>query len=121
MNLEDAITAHVNWKSTLRNAIRTKGRVDAAALSRDDCCDLGKWLHGEGRRRYAAKPAYMRCVEAHASFHREAGRVARLIDQREYDVAERELGLGTSFGEASTNAVVAINRLKREIAAPSPL
>ena len=82
-------------------------------IAHDDRCELGQWLHGDAKRRYASVAAYSQCVEAHARFHREAGRVVDFINKGDFATAEKELDVASRFGEASTGAVVAINKLKR--------
>lgn len=115
MDFEEAISAHVGWKIAFRTAVDRKRSVDAPHIARDDCCTLGKWLHGEAKKRYAALPAYAQCLDAHAKFHREAGRVSQLINRGDFVAAEAELASGAPFGEASTMAIVGINKLKRAL------
>jgi len=31
--------------------------MDAATISKDNCCDLGKWLHGEAKIKFARRRA----------------------------------------------------------------
>ena len=52
MDLNEAIQAHSEWKMKLRSAIQSRTQLDAATIARDDCCALGKWLHGESRAQY---------------------------------------------------------------------
>jgi hypothetical protein len=48
--------------------------------------------------------------------HREAGKVAQLINQKKYVEAEAALGVGTPYTSASMVTAVAINRIKTEAA-----
>lgn len=48
MNLDTAVQTHALWNTKLRNAISKREQMDLITLSRDDCCELGIWLHGEG-------------------------------------------------------------------------
>ncbi len=116
MNLDNAIGAHVEWKMKLRSAISAQSQMDAATISKDDCCPLGQWLHGEAKQKYGRFGSYKECVGAHAAFHREAGKVAGLINQKQYAAAEKALEGGTSYSAASSAAAVAITKLKREAA-----
>ncbi len=113
MNFDEAISAHVGWKIAFRTAVNAKRPISAPDIGHDDRCPLGQWLHGEAKRRYGALPIYTQCLDAHARFHREAGRVAQIINLGDYATAELELDSGSAFGEASTQAVVAINKFKR--------
>jgi hypothetical protein len=115
MNFDDAISAHIGWKIKFRTAVNTCRSIDAPTIGQDDTCPLGQWLKGEAKRLYGTQPVYRECVEAHSRFHREAGRVAQLINSGDFAKAGRELESGAPFGEASTMAVVAINKFKRVV------
>jgi len=115
MNFEDAIRSHVEWKNTLHTAIVQQTRLDAATIARDDCCTLGKWLHGAAKSKYGHLVSYKECVGAHANFHREAGRVAQIINGRRFAAAELALS-GRPYSSASERTVTAIVRLKSEAA-----
>lgn len=114
MNLESAIQAHAEWKMKLRSAISTQAQLDAATIAKDNCCALGQWLHGEAAAKYGQLSSHMRCVGAHAGFHREAGRVAQLINNKKYSEAESALGSGTTYNTASNEVGGAIIRLRKE-------
>ena len=81
VNLDNAIQAHANWRAKLRTAVTQRESLDADTVSRDDCCELGKWLHGAGGSQYGGKPSFVNLLESHRQFHQEAGKVARLINQ----------------------------------------
>lgn len=116
MDLEQAIGRHAEWKVKFRAAIAKRESLDAATVARDNCCELGKWLYGEGRSRWSALPAYRSCVAKHTEFHQVAGRVALAINAGHYVEAEKMLEGTTSYGAASTDVVTAILRLKKEAA-----
>lgn len=116
MDLDSALAAHQEWKIKLRGAIAGKTKLDAQTISRDDCCPFGKWLHGEAKIRYAAMPAYLECLESHALFHKEAGKVAALINHHAYDQAEKALSAGTPYSAASDKVGGAIIRIRHKIA-----
>mgnify|MGYP002148805600 CR=1 FL=1 len=52
MDLNTAVQKHAEWKTKLRSAIAKQQQMDIVTLSRDDCCELGQWLHGEARARF---------------------------------------------------------------------
>jgi hypothetical protein len=79
IDLDSAIQAHADWRSKLRTAVARKETMDAETIGCDDCCLLGKWLHGAGKSQYGGKPSFVSLVDAHRQFHQEAGKVARLI------------------------------------------
>lgn len=114
MDLDLATQAHASWKVKLRAAIAKKEQLDAASIARDNCCTLGQWLHGDARSRYGRWASYTECVSRHASFHREAGAVARLINAGAYAQAEAALNAGTAYAAASSAVASAILGLKKE-------
>ncbi|RAK64438.1 CZB domain-containing protein [Phenylobacterium kunshanense] len=116
MNLDSAIAAHTEWKIKLRSAIERCEAVDAATIAADNCCELGRWLQGEGKRAHGASVMFSDLGTKHTAFHRAAGQVAREINARNYDAATQLLGAGTTYAAASSAVGVAISALKREIA-----
>jgi len=49
MDLTQAIEKHSEWKAKFRSAISKHETMDADTISKDNCCELGKWLHGESQ------------------------------------------------------------------------
>ena len=117
MDFDSALAAHQEWKVKLRGAISGKSQLDAATIAKDDCCELGKWLRGEAKPKLGALPVYRECVETHAAFHREAGKVAVLINAGKYAEAESALGVGTPYSLASSKIATAIVQMRRKTAA----
>jgi methyl-accepting chemotaxis protein len=116
MNLDNAITAHAQWKTKFRTAITSKETMDAATIGKDNCCELGKWLYGEGRGVYGSKPEFTMLIEKHKAFHSEAGKVATTINAKKFDVALKMIEGTSPFGTASNTVVMAVNGLKKAIA-----
>jgi hypothetical protein len=114
MDLQEAIRAHSDWKTKLRGAITAQSQLDVATIARDDCCALGKWLHGESRPTFGPLASHQACVRKHAAFHTEASKVASTINRRNYAEAEKMLAAGTPYAQASNEVVFAIGALKRE-------
>jgi Chemoreceptor zinc-binding domain len=114
VDLEKAIQAHGEWKVKLRSAIQKKTQLDAQVVAKDNACPLGQWLHGEAKRHFSALGSYRICVEKHAAFHREAGRIAAVINDGKYSEAESLLGNGTPYAAASTVLASAIVALRKE-------
>ncbi|MCS6945933.1 MAG: methyl-accepting chemotaxis protein [Sutterellaceae bacterium] len=110
-----AVEAHRAWKVKLRSAIAKREKLDVATIRRDDCCPLGQWLHGEGGRRWRTRPAFVDLVTKHREFHLAAGEVAETINRGAYEQAQRLLGGGSRFAEASNSTVAAIQRAQREL------
>jgi methyl-accepting chemotaxis protein len=114
-DFDQAVEAHRAWKVKLRSAIAGQQKLDAETLCRDDRCPLGQWLHGAGGSRWGHHPAFVRLVGQHAEFHREAGAVAKAVNQGAYGQAERLIGSGSRFASVSTETVTDILRAKREL------
>jgi Chemoreceptor zinc-binding domain len=116
INLANAISAHNQWKIKLRNAMSADDTLDVETISKDNCCELGKWLHGEGKQAHGDLQLFCDCIKQHAVFHTEAGKVALLINNRRYQEAEDQIDYTSSaFGQASTSVINTINKLKREL------
>jgi methyl-accepting chemotaxis protein len=115
IDLDSAIQAHADWRSKLRTAVTRKETMDAETIGRDDCCALGKWLHGAGKSQYGGKPSFVSLLDAHRQFHEEAGKVARLINKGAYDEADRQLGGNTAFSRASSSVGTAVIQLRDEL------
>ena len=88
--------------------------MDADTIAKDNCCDLGKWLHGEAKAKFASLASHADCVSRHAHFHAEAAKVAKTINARRFDQAEAMLGSGTGYSLASNAVGVAIIGLQRD-------
>jgi hypothetical protein len=114
INLDNAIKAHADWRSKLRQAAQRSEQLDAATIGRDDCCELGKWLHGLGQSQCGSKPSFTGLISAHKDFHKEAGKVAQTVNQGDGDGAEKMLGSDTGFSKASSNVTRLIVQLRSE-------
>jgi methyl-accepting chemotaxis protein len=114
MDLDQAIQAHSSWKIKFRTAITKQETMDAATISKDNCCDLGKWLHGDGKLEFGALASHADCVAKHAMFHTEAGKVATLINAKRYSDAQRMIDADTPYAKASLAVAGAIMQLKAE-------
>jgi methyl-accepting chemotaxis protein len=114
IDLDKAIEKHAEWKVKFRTAISRREEMDDVTISRDDCCDLGKWLHGKAQEHFGDQPSYSDCMTKHAAFHVEAGKVATMINARKYSQAESMLEGGSAFANASSAVGSAIIRLKKD-------
>lgn len=112
-DFDAAAAAHADWKSKLRSAIIKKETLDASTISKDNCCVLGKWLHGEGRSKHSTSAGFSDLIAKHQEFHKEAGAVAAKINAKAYDEAEKMLAGATPYGRASTAVGVALLMVKK--------
>jgi methyl-accepting chemotaxis protein-1 (serine sensor receptor) len=115
INLDSAIKAHADWRAVLRSAANKFEQIDAETIGRDDCCELGKWLHGAGNSKFGGKPTFVALTSRHREFHIEAGKVARAINQGAGSQAEKMLSSGTPFARASGEVGRLIIEIKKEI------
>lgn len=115
INLDDAIKVHAEWKTNLRAAIHKREAVDEATIAKDNCCVLGKWLHNEAKLQYAGMESYSTLVIKHAAFHDEAGKIAGMINAKQFAEAELLLGAPSPYCEATLAVVQAITELRKEI------
>jgi methyl-accepting chemotaxis protein len=113
LKLDNAILAHHVWKNRLRAAIVSKSQLDVETFSRDDCCDIGQWLQGEGRALHANKPEFSALQQTHQVFHLEAGKIAMQINAANFVQAAHMIDSGTPFSAASLAVAKAVNALKQ--------
>jgi len=115
MDLDQVIYDHAEWKTRFRTAITQRVCMDATAIGSDQCCNLGKWLHGEGRHSSGHLTAFTFLVQTHAAFHHEAGKIASLINAGDIKSAEAELEYGTRYSRAAQGVALAIMSLQEEM------
>lgn len=113
MDLNNAVQKHAEWKVKLRSAIAKHEQMDVATLSRDDCCELGQWLHGDAKARFGQLGAHADCVHKHQVFHDEVAKVATAVNAGRYTQAETMLGVSTGFFKASSALSVAFMQLRK--------
>jgi aerotaxis receptor len=119
-DFDKAVAKHLEWKTRLRNAALRGEQLDAATIGRDDCCPLGQWLHGDGRR-WSTRPQFTTLLQQHAGFHRAAGQVAQLVNRGATDEAHRQLHNGSAFAESTQQVLQAIKALQAVIREERPV
>jgi methyl-accepting chemotaxis protein len=116
VTLDNALSAHRQWKTILQAAVNDGKVLDVETIGRDDCCDLGRWLHSKGRSLYGSKPEFTNLVNKHREFHSITGVVAGFINARTQDDAMAHLRGGSQFAFASMEVSIAIAALKAYVA-----
>jgi hypothetical protein len=112
---EEAVAVHIAWKSRIRDHVAGRGKpLNASDIDRDDLCDLGGWLMGEGKV-YASLPAWQALREAHQRFHSCAAEVVRRHDAGNTAGVENLLASDGEYFTASSETVVAIGNLRAAI------
>ncbi len=113
----DAIASHVRWKITLLLATRMREPLSERAthcIQHPEECSIRKWLLGQHTLHLRGTPQYHAALEMHTAFHGQMRRIADLINDAEYDQAERLLSDAESFQNASNtlaNAIMALDRV----------
>ena len=118
MDFDEAVLAHIAWKERLFEClIRRDGSLNPSELEVDNCCELGRWIHGEGSQ-YSGYPEYTTLRREHARFHKAVGDVVKGALLGLSIKPETLLGTGSEFGRASAAVVTAIVALKSKVASP---
>lgn len=113
MNFDEAIRAHSSWKLKLSTYLRNpNGSLQAMEVARDNACELGRWLQGEGRQ-FAGTPEYKALNAEHVRFHRAAAAVVTAADAGRSTSEDTALGSTSDYATASRNVVSAIMAMKK--------
>ncbi len=107
----DAENAHIKWKMRLVQYIggQSHESFDVEAVSCDDKCDLGKWIHGPATK-YASLAEYKKLRVSHAEFHKSVGAIITCVSDNKTDDARRLLG--GDFASASKKTISAIHAMQ---------
>ena len=113
MNLIDALCSHISWKLRLQKVIdgTSEEQLDAATVARDDACELGKWIYGEGLK-YKASETYRALGRVHANFHICAAKV--VLKAQEGDKRSAASLLHTTIEPLSREIVRVMSDLRDE-------
>lgn len=116
MDFDEAIVSHLKWKIHLRNFLDGRGgKLDSTMVAKDDACELGQWIYGEGKQ-FAETAPYKDLVKKHAQFHLQAAEVVRKTEAGDKPGAEEMMASGREFSSASKDIVGAIMQLEQEVA-----
>jgi aerotaxis receptor len=119
VDFDKALADHQQWRITLRNAINRGLQLDLESARRDDCCELGRWLHGAGSKRWSSTPAFTSLLQAHKDFHAQAGKAAELINGKRMKEATALMDVGQPFHRYGQQLVTAIRALRESASAGS--
>jgi len=114
MNLYEAISKHIEWKVKFMSTILKQETMDTETISKDNCCELGKWLHEDGKAQFENLASYAICLDKHATFHIEAGKIAAKVNEKKFNDAEAMLNVGQPYTTSSNNLNLAIKNLEKE-------
>jgi len=109
------MASHAYWKEKLCNAIWNKETLDVSQIVKDDSCDLGHWLRsGEKHPHIMHLQSYHDLVRKNVEFHIQASKVAKCVNEKNYDAALRLTEHNSAFEYSSTAVISAIFFLKKE-------
>jgi len=115
-HLDKAIVAHGQWKMRLKRAIDTgSSEFVPATVSKDDQCDLGRWLHTSATAEEKSSPHYAPTVQAHKQFHTVAGGVLGKALSGKKDEALASMAPGGDFARASIDVMQKLQAWKRTV------
>ncbi|MDD5028876.1 MAG: methyl-accepting chemotaxis protein [Rhodoferax sp.] len=113
LDFDKVINAHAQWKTKFRTAITHQEQLKAETIARDDACELGKWIYSEGKAALGSSSEFAKLIGEHKHFHRSAGDVAHIINQRRFDDATNMIGPRSAFTQASNQVIATLGRIKR--------
>jgi hypothetical protein len=111
MTLDDVLTAHREWKTKFRVAMAKGEKLDVEQIASDAHCQFGTWLHTAAKAACGHLPEFRHCVEVHAAFHRECGKIAEVLNSGRLMDAERMLGFDTPYSETSNRLSMAVTAM----------
>jgi len=114
MSPKDAITAHVNWKLRIHALLSGKlsEKLDPGSITRDNVCELGKWLYGEGKGQMSGE-AHSELTAAHAAFHKEAARIVSEV-YGGHKIGLEVIEMNSPFGKLTTRIVGILSRMDKK-------
>ena len=112
MDFDNAIQAHVEWKTKLRAyMLKADGSLKSSLVAQDSQCSLGKWIYSDGIV-YSALPEYNELKVEHAKFHKCAAKIIDLVNAGKLNEADEKIKSGSEFKILSTNCVSLIMKLR---------
>ena len=114
MDLEAAIQKHEAWRMRFHVAMIQHLVMDPTIIAKDNYCELGKWQYGDAKAKYGHLDSFAACVLIHATYHKEAAKVAETINAKNYIEAENMLCNGSSLANTSIEVIKAIMKFKEE-------
>jgi len=114
--LQSAHGWHQQWKDRLLEAVSSGATIDTSAITRDDCCELGQWLHSDGQRLFWGQPEFQNLLIHHREFHLLTGAVAEIINAKQFALAQAYLSNETQLAHASREVDNAISQLEVAVA-----
>lgn len=111
--LDRAMMTHSAVKNRLIRAVRGEEDIDYNVIKRDDLCEVGKWIYGEGGQKHGVSQIFHEFKKTHADFHKCAANVLLLHRSGKVAEANAELQRG-SFEQKSMEIGACIVRMKKD-------
>ncbi len=112
LDFQKWVSAHRDWRRRLTLFIQgaSQEALDEHVICHDDRCDLGRWIHSNGKRFYGDQHVFHQLVEDHAAFHVAAGEVVRQYKAQGEKEARRTLN--GAFDLYSMHVVSGLEKLE---------
>jgi hypothetical protein len=98
-----------------RKCIANQPSLNPYIIGKDNCCELGEWLYGEGKSHYGDLKSYFDIVDNHAAFHLEARKIALATRKKSRLEVAAMMMDGSVFSILVLQIAQSIDHLKREI------
>lgn len=112
LSFRTSVDVHMKWKARLEDYING-GRAEelkVETVSRDDQCQLGKWIYDEGGEQFGFSETFFDMKAHHAHFHRCAGAVLAAAQSGNTALALRLLH-GSDYTKASERVKMLLARM----------
>lgn len=115
MDFDQAIQAHLDWKSKLAKYIASPDKsLNAEVICKDNQCVLGKWIYSEGKTMAGNLPDFEKLRSAHADFHKQAAEIVRRADRGEKMTEGGALDMTSPYGKASLTVISFIRSIRKQ-------
>ncbi len=117
LDFQKWIGAHRDWRRRLIAYIdgQSTEQLDETVICCDDRCELGKWIHSNGKRFYEGEGTFRQLRDDHAAFHRAAGEVVGTFKVHGERQARRTLN--GDFDRHSMHVIAGLEKLERTVKA----
>lgn len=112
LDFASALESHTKWKHRLESFIDGAGKDDfrPEVISRDDQCNLGRWLHGHGLAHFGYLECFAELRDNHARLHSYAGDIVHATRIGRHEDA-RKLLQHADYLRASERVKLTLSRL----------
>lgn len=106
-----AIQAHVMWKKKLQEYVDgvSSESLDSKIICLDNRCDLGRWIHNQGRDILRDEPFFILLQEKHLIFHHTAANVVELVKKGKK--LEAQIEIDGEYSAISKEVIAIITKL----------